>query len=236
MTLNSNQNNRLCLKTALAAAALLLILQGAALAISMRYAYIATDVLAAAEAGLLIGVMMVLSPLITYLRLAFLLWCAHSFGQKRSLGTLLVTALSLLAAAAVDVLLSAMNDIYFAGNEAFYILSAALSFTVGLCACLFLWVFAAEKGKKFAKNQNKKHSLFRVFLPAALTMYIIDALYRTYTVLSMIFSDEGLVFEGPTDVLYLVLDYALPLAEAALGLGFMCLCGLLFKKMFVKKA
>lgn len=235
MTTLSERKNPSCLKISLIAAICLLLLQAAALLISLRYAYIATDILAATEAGILIGVMMVLSPLITYLRLAFLLWCGFVYTQKQSASMLCVTALSLLCAGGVDILLSARNDVYFAGNEAFYILSAALSFTVGLCACLFLWVFAAEKGKKFAKDQNKKHSLTRVFLWGSATMFIIDALYRTYTVLSMLLSEEGLVFESASDVLYLVFDYAFPLVEATLGFGFMCLCGMLFKKMFVKK-
>ncbi len=216
-------------------AAVLIALQGAAFAASMRYAYISTDILAQAEARVLVVIAAVLSPLVTYSRFAFLLWGCFVMGQKRSMPLFWCTVLSLLCGAGFDILLSALNDVYFAGNESYYFLAAALSFAVSICVILFLWVYAAEKGKKFAKNPKKKRPLLPVFLWASLAMFIIDALYRSYTVLSMVLSEEGVSFQTSQDVLYLVYDYAYPLIEAALGFGFMCLCGVVFKRLFVKK-
>lgn len=142
---------------------------------------------------------------------------------------------SLLAGAGADIFQSARNDSYFSGNESYYILAAGLSFTVSLCAMLFLWVYAADKGKKYAKDPKKKHHLLPVFAAASVTLFLIDALYRTYTVIEMALSDSGLSFEGIEDILYLIYDYLYPLGEAVLGFGIMCLCGMLFGRLFVKK-
>lgn len=216
-------------------AILLIILQGAAFAISMRYAYISTDILAQTEAKILIITAAVLSPSVTYLRYAFLLWSCFTLGQKQSMPMFVCAVVSLLAGAGADIFQSARNDSYFSGNESYYILAAGLSFTVSLCAMLFLWVYAADKGKKYAKDPKKKRHLLPVFAAASVTLFLIDALYRTYTVIEMALSDSGLSFEGIEDILYLIYDYLYPLGEAVLGFGIMCLCGMLFGRLFVKK-
>ncbi len=229
------EKNISAVKITLWMAAVLIILQAAAFAVSMRYAYVSTDILAQTEARVLVVIAAILSPLVTYSRFAFLLWGCFVMGQKRSMPLFWCAVLSLLCGSGFDLLLSALNDLYFAGNESYYFFAAGLSFAVSICVMLFLWVYAAEKGKKFAKDPKKKRALLPVFLWTSIAMFIIDALYRSYTVLSMALSDEGVSFAAAEDVWYLVLDYAYPLAEAALGFGFMCLCALVFKRLFVKK-
>ncbi len=216
-------------------AAVLLILQALSLAVSLRYAYVSTDILAQTEAGILVTVAAILSPLVTYSRFAFLLWGCFFMNLKRSFPLFWCAAASVILGSGCDILLSAILDPYFAGNEGYYLLASLLSLAISFCSILFLWVYAAEKGKKFAKDPKKKRALLPVFLWTSIVMFIIDALYRSYTVLSMALSDEGVSFACAEDVWYLVFDYVYPLAEAALGFGFMCLCALVFKRLFVKK-
>ena len=214
-------------------AAVLIILHAAALAVSMRYAYVSTDILAQSEATFLVGTVSVLSPLIDYVRLGFLICGYFAFPKKSALPFFICALFSFFIGTGCDLFLSARYDAYFAGNEALYVTATALSLAVSLAAALIVVYYTGKRRSAFAAGKGKKHPLGRSFLFGALVMFIIDTLYRTYTLLGMVFSDGGVVFAGLEDYLYLAYDYLYPLCEAATGFGFMCLLGLIFKKAFV---
>lgn len=215
-------------------AAVLIILQVAALAVSTRYAYISTDILAQTEADILVAVASVLSPLTTYFRLALLICGCFFFAKRQSVPFVVCAVVSLIFGAGCDLFLSASYDAYFAGNEGLYILATALSLAVSLTATVVIIYYTGKRRNGLIDGKGKKYPLVRSFLFGAAVMFIIDTLYRTYTVFTMVFSSEGVSFKSAEDVLYLVYDYLYPLGEAALGFGFMCLVGLIFKKSLTK--
>ena len=219
----------------IAMATVLIILHAAALAVSMRYAYVSTDILAQTEAKLLVNIASVLSPLIDYVRLGFLVCGYFAFPKKSALLFFICAALSFLVGAGCDLFLSARYDAYFAGNEALYFTATALSLVVSIAAALIVVYYTGKRKLGFENGTGKKHPLGRSFLFGALVTFIIDTLYRTHTLLGMVFSDGGVSFQGLEDYLYLAYDYLYPLGEAVLGFGFMCVLALFFKKAFVKK-
>lgn len=221
--INENKNFRPVAPMITIMSAVLIILHAAALCISMRYAYISTDILAKTEADLLVAVASVLSPLCSYFRLGFMIVGCFVFVKKASLPFLFCAVGSLILGAGCDVFLSARYDAYFAGNEALYVIASLLSVVIGVIALL---VIRAYTQKRRAAGSGMR-PLVKSFLFGAAVMFIIDALSRTYTILSMVFSADGVSFRGAEDYLYLAYDYLYPLAEAALGFGFMCLIGLL---------
>lgn len=212
----------------IAMATVLIILHAAALAVSMRYAYISTDILALTEAKLLVNISSVISPLIDYVRLGFLVCGYFAFPKKSALLFFICAALSLLCGAGCDLFLSARYDTFFTGNEALYFIATSLSLAVSLAALLIIAYYTRKRRNNFESGKGKKHPLGRSFLFAALVTFIIDTVYRTYTLLGMVFSDGGVSFQSLDDYLYLAYDYLYPLVEAALGFGFMCLLGRLF--------
>ncbi|MBQ4055168.1 MAG: hypothetical protein IJD17_05595 [Clostridia bacterium] len=210
-------------------ASALILLHAASLALSMRYAYISTDILAKTEAAFLITAASVLSPLCIYFRLGLLIIGSFTFVKKASLPFLFCAVGSLIVGAGCDLFISARYDAYFAGNEALYVVAALLSLSVGIVTFLIVRAYAQKK------RPDGRRGLVRSFLFGAAVVFITDTLYRTYTLFRMLLSADGVSFQGAEDYLYLAYDYLYPLAEAALGFGFMCLCGVVFRRLFVKR-
>ena len=225
-----NKNSRSAVPFVSIMAAVLIVLHAAALAVSMRYAYISTDILAKAEADILIIVASVISPLCIYFRLGLLIIGSFIFVKKASLPFLFCAIASLLAGAGCDLFLSASYDAYFAGNEVLYVIASALSLVIGIAAFLVIRAYTEKKALAASSEKSGKRPLVKSFLFGAAVLFLIDTLYRTYTLLTMIFSAEGVSFAAAEDYLYLAYDYLYPLAEAALGFAFMCLLGLIFKR------
>ena len=194
--------------------ALLVAVQVPTVLLSVRYARLSTDIL---YEGSLTGiriVIMVLSPLSNYIRVAFLAWVTFYYGKKNSVTVLIITIGSLILSAGMEASPDRTSDVYFTYDWNTHLVEYGIRFLAALIVTFVIWFAASALGSRYRRRRhhNKKLPTMKVFGYGALFFLAVDLVFQFYFYLDT-------AGKGTT-----ALDWIDPFVKA--GCGFLLACGI----------
>lgn len=195
--------------------ALLCAVQLPTVIISVRYARLSTDLLYTGDLTVMRNVIMVLSPLSNYIRVAFLGWVTFYYGKKNSVTVLIITVGSLILSAGMEASPDRTSDIYFTYDWSTHLAEYAIRFASAIIVTFVLWFVAAELGRKYRKHSRhtKKLPMLSTYGVASGAFLAVDLLFQLYFFLSSSGKDQT------------ALDWIYPFIKAGGGFLFACCVG-----------